>query len=131
MKRRLMLILMAALMVICSVSNTAFAAYQATSLRHGMRGDAVKEIQEALITLGYLKGPADGVFGNKTENAVRAFQKKNKLNEDGVVGPKTKALLLSQANGSGKEENENKNEKERGVRARGSERRARARERGT
>ena len=65
-----------------------------------MHGEEVAQIQQALISLGYLKGTADGVFGNNTENAVRKFQRKNKLTADGLVGTKTKELLLSKASGS-------------------------------
>ena len=98
MKRRLLALLAAAL--ICAVPLSSFAAYQASTLRNGMSGDEVKTIQQALITLGYLRGTADGIFGNNTENAVRKFQKKNKLTADGLVGAKTKELLLSKASGS-------------------------------
>lgn len=38
--------------------------------------------------------PADGIFGNNTHNAVIAFQKKNGLSPDGVVGPATWDKLL-------------------------------------
>ncbi|ELS60977.1 N-acetylmuramoyl-L-alanine amidase [Bacillus inaquosorum KCTC 13429] len=33
----------------------------------------------------------DGVYGPKTENAVKRFQSVNGLNADGIYGPKTKA----------------------------------------
>ncbi len=87
-----------ALLMLFALSSEALAL-QAGTLRNGMRGESVREIQQALITLGYLKGKADGIFGNQTENAVRKFQKKNKLTVDGLVGEVTKKLLLSQAAG--------------------------------
>ena len=34
-------------------------------------------LQQALIDLQYLTGKADGVYGNKTEAAVKEFQRKN------------------------------------------------------
>ena len=98
MKQRVFATLIA--LLICLTPLSSFAAYQSSTLRHGMRGDEVREIQQALITLGYLKGTADGVFGNNTENAVRKFQKKNKLTVDGLVGAKTKELLLSKSSGA-------------------------------
>lgn len=77
-------------------------AYESTTLRNGMRGNEVKELQQALIDLGYLGGTADGIFGNKTENAVRSFQRKNKLTADGLAGLKTRNLIMSKLPGSKK-----------------------------
>ena len=60
------------------------------TLRKGMSGDAVKQLQERLITLGYLAaGSADGNFGTVTAEAVYAFQKANGLMRDGVAGNAT------------------------------------------
>ena len=55
-------------------------AYEASTLYNGCSGEEVRQLQQALIDLGFLKGTADGIFGSKTEDAVRAFQKKSKLN---------------------------------------------------
>jgi peptidoglycan hydrolase-like protein with peptidoglycan-binding domain len=64
-------------------------------LQAGMDGEAVRAMQEELITLGYLAiGKADGDFGNGTREAVEAFQKVNKLDPDGIAGEKTLALLF-------------------------------------
>jgi peptidoglycan hydrolase-like protein with peptidoglycan-binding domain len=49
----------------------------------------VAELQEALIVLGFKIGEPDGIYGGKTVNAVKRFQKKQKLQADGLVGPKT------------------------------------------
>lgn len=65
------------------------------SLRIGDQGEAVKNLQDRLITLGYLKGTADGKFGNATRNAVKAFQRSNKLTSDGVAGASTLGVLYS------------------------------------
>lgn len=55
-------------------------------------------MQNALIKLGY-KLVADGVFGAKTEDAVKDFQRKNKLSADGIVGSQTwSALGITGAN---------------------------------
>lgn len=72
-------------------------AYESTTLRNGSRGENVRVLQQALIDLGYLRGTADGIFGNNTENAVRSFQKKNKLNVDGLAGKKTQEQILRMA----------------------------------
>jgi len=48
-----------------------------TDLRFGSRGEAVRQLQEALMSMGYDVGKntkADGIFGVKTEEAVRAYQ---------------------------------------------------------
>ncbi len=56
-------------------------------------GVSVKALQEALAAAGLDPGPIDGRMGQKTKAAIKAFQKKNSLNADGVVGEKTWALL--------------------------------------
>ena len=63
------------------------------TLRNGCRGDEVKELQTQLILLGYSPGTADGIFGSRTEAAVKAYQADMGLTADGVVGPKTWAAL--------------------------------------
>ncbi len=74
-------------------------------LRLGSDGADVKEMQERLITLGYLSSGADGSFGSKTYSAVAAFQKNNGLAADGVAGSKTFEKLFSSSakRASGKE----------------------------
>jgi len=52
-------------------------------LAKGSSGEAVKQIQQALGI------PADGYFGNQTEDAVKKFQTAQELPVDGVVGPRT------------------------------------------
>ena len=64
------------------------------TLRRGCSGEEVKELQSDLILKGYDPGTADGKFGSKTEAAVKAFQRDNGLTPDGVVGPKTWAVLI-------------------------------------
>lgn len=63
------------------------------TLRKGDKGDNVKTLQKKLKTLGFLQGTVDGDFGPKTEEAVKKFQKNNKLVIDGIVGAKTIAAL--------------------------------------
>ena len=68
-----------------------------TTLRKGMSGEAVLQLQKRLIQLGYLTGEADGKYGRATADAVYNFQKRNGLGRDGVAGPATLALLYSAA----------------------------------
>lgn len=58
-------------------------------LRRGDKNQAVRELQEALKELGHDPGPIDGIFGERTEAAVKAFQKAARIAVDGVVGPQT------------------------------------------
>ncbi len=65
------------------------------TLKNGSTGAEVKKLQQRLKELGYLKGSADGDFGDATEAAVRAFQAQNGLTVDGKAGPATIAKLNS------------------------------------
>ena len=58
-------------MMVFSISAAGFAM---ETMKRGSRGDDVRELQEKLISLGYLDGNADGIYGPKTESAVLAFQ---------------------------------------------------------
>ena len=71
------------------------------TLKVGSKGTEVKELQNRLIELGYLSGKADGVFGSKTAEAVKAFQKASKLTADGVAGVKTLNSLQSAKSSGG------------------------------
>lgn len=62
-------------------------------LRYGNEGEAVITLQAALKARGFDCGAADGEFGTKTLNAVKAYQKKNGLEDDGEVGALTWAKL--------------------------------------
>ncbi len=61
-------------------------------LRFGDRGPDVRQLQEVLNSKGANLG-IDGDFGEKTQDAVKAFQQQNGLKADGVVGPKTSLAL--------------------------------------
>ncbi len=52
------------------------------------------EIQKALKTAGFDPGPVDGYSGTLTISAIRAFQRANNLNVDGIVGRNTSAKLF-------------------------------------
>jgi peptidoglycan hydrolase-like protein with peptidoglycan-binding domain len=55
-------------------------------LRKGTTEPAVRDLQDALEALGHDPGPVDGVFGSRTEDAVRAFQQAKGIAVDGIVG---------------------------------------------
>lgn len=58
------------------------------TLSYGSSGDEVKKLQKALNNAGYSLD-VDGEFGRKTQNAVKAYQQKNGLSVDGIVGVNT------------------------------------------
>ncbi|MFA6384775.1 MAG: peptidoglycan-binding domain-containing protein [Candidatus Omnitrophota bacterium] len=60
----------------------------------------IKEVQSALKNAGYYEGKIDGIKGKGTKKAIKAFQKANGLNADGIVGNKTWEALGKYA-GSG------------------------------
>ncbi len=62
-------------------------------IRKGSRGDAVRRAQENLNLRGFDAGRVDGIFGAKTEKAVRLYQSFRDLAVDGIVGPRTWARL--------------------------------------
>ena len=47
----------------------------------------LRELQSLLNTAGYPTGKPDGMMGKKTRDAIRAYQKKNKLKADGYATP--------------------------------------------
>lgn len=65
------------------------------TLKKNFTGEDVKQLQQALIDLGYLNDAADGTFGTNTEEAVIRFQAVNGLSADGLAGVKTQELLYS------------------------------------
>lgn len=93
------LIVMAFTMLLCvgisTVSPRVETAYAAV-YQQGSKGNAVRTMQQKLKNWGYYKGSVDGIFGSKTKEAVKYFQRKNGLKVDGIVGNQTlKALGMS------------------------------------
>lgn len=113
----LTLVVAFAAIVLFSVQQTSkledAAAYgqdiEAAVLKEGSRGNDVKTVQDKLRRWGYYKGSVDGIYGPKTKEAVKYFQRKNELTADGIVGKKTfEALgMMEQANGSGSQSSNN------------------------
>lgn len=74
-------------------------AYRPT-LRSGSRGEAVTDLQSRLQRAGHDPGPLDGIFGSRTDAAVRSFQRAQSITVDGIVGPQTWGRLLGTAPGT-------------------------------
>jgi peptidoglycan hydrolase-like protein with peptidoglycan-binding domain len=68
-------------------------AKNSTFLTIGSKGEAVKNVQNLLKEQKFYIGTVNGVFDQKTEQAVRKFQKSKGLKVDGIIGPKTLATL--------------------------------------
>lgn len=68
-----------------------------TTLKYGSKGDEVKKLQQGLINAGYDLGRsgADGVYGGRTQAAVRQYQQANGLSVDGVAGQQTLGKLYT------------------------------------
>jgi peptidoglycan hydrolase-like protein with peptidoglycan-binding domain len=65
---------------------------------HSGPSERVREVQHKLNRLGYGAGALDGLFGPRTEAAVRRFQADSGLETDGAVGPQTLRQLHSRIN---------------------------------
>ncbi len=84
MKKLIILLTILAIIIPCNV-------YALSKL--GSTGSEVRNIQTRLKSWGYNIGTVDGVYGTKTEAAVKQFQRNNGLTPDGVAGPATLAKI--------------------------------------
>src|SRR5215213_10662227 len=100
--------LMATLVLLClpgtsiagGASDTSSAPKAGSSLLHYGAGygkahgaPPVREVQRTLRRLGWQPGPADGLYGPRTEAAVTRFQAAARVAADGIVGPRTRRAL--------------------------------------
>ncbi|SDX63171.1 peptidoglycan-binding protein [Salimicrobium album] len=98
--------------------GTATGGKATRTLGRGDKGLDVRRLQKKLIEAGYeMDGHgADSSYGPATEKAVKAFQRDQKLDVDGLVGPKTRAklsaLLLNKAEADKPEKTEKSKEDE-------------------
>ena len=66
-----------------------------SSLSKGKRGEAVKTLQNRLYKLGFFKGVRDGIYGDQTETAVKAFQEHVGIVADGRARVSMQQMLYS------------------------------------
>lgn len=83
--------LLAALLIAAGRSRAETAALNV--LRFGDRGPEVAALQQALRSAGYGPGVVDGIFGPRTEEAVRRAQADLGVTVDGLAGPATMTRL--------------------------------------
>ena len=80
--------------VLISLIQTAAAV----SYKRGSSGSVVSQIQTKLQNWGYYRYDIDGIYGSRTEAAVKAFQTRNGLTADGIAGPATLSALGIRSN---------------------------------
>ncbi|MDO4815661.1 MAG: spore cortex-lytic enzyme [Bacillota bacterium] len=100
--KRKKLILAIALVFAVNILLIALAqSADAAAYKKGSTGPTVTQIQTRLKSWGYYIGSVDGIYGSKTESAVRYFQRTNGLTVDGVAGKQTLAAMgIYEASGS-------------------------------
>ncbi len=82
-------------------SDFVYTDTRETLSKRGSRGSEVRQIQTKLKNWGYYTGNIDGIYGKQTEDAVRRFQRYNKLTVDGIAGPNTlSAMGIQSSSGS-------------------------------
>ena len=91
-----LLVLVVAVMGVGASTTINFQPVQpayAVVYTQGSTGATVKTIQQKLKNWGYYNGSVDGIYGSKTKEAVKYFQRKNNLKVDGIVGNQTLSAL--------------------------------------
>lgn len=96
--RRSRILCLLIVIVIALLSCAPASALNPSTLTVGSKGETVRQLQQALIDLGFLSGKADGIFGKLTKAAVIKFQKANNLEADGLAGKKTQSVLFAARN---------------------------------
>ncbi len=99
LRRRTALVLAAILCMTTIFSAIAETRY--ATLRYGSKGDSVRDMQQALTSLGFDTNGVDGVFGRGTQDAVKQFQRSKGLVADGLAGHLTLTALYASTGGSG------------------------------
>lgn len=84
-----------------SSSSSGSSSSSSSGLKLGSSGSGVRDLQTDLTTLGYYWADITGNFGDKTEAAVKLFQKASGLTQDGVAGKKTLDAIASAIAGKG------------------------------
>lgn len=87
------LVVLTAVLCFSGIISAGDTIAEAAVLKQGSTGTQVKTLQTKLKNWGYYTGNVDGIYGSRTTEAVKYFQRKNGLTADGIVGAKTAAAL--------------------------------------
>ena len=83
-----------------SSSSASSLLNTSLTLQQGTKNDEVLKLQNMLTSLGFYTGNKTGNFGEKTADAVIAYQKSKGLTADGIAGKKTLAAINADYSGS-------------------------------
>ena len=83
-----------------SSSSSSSLLNTSITLQQGSKSDEVLKLQNMLTSLGFYTGSKTGNFGEKTAEAVIAYQKSKGLTADGIAGKKTLAAINADYSGS-------------------------------
>ena len=75
----------------------ALKAVTLTTLGSGMSGDAVRILEDRLVSLGYHLGVADHIYDSLTANSISDFQKRCGFTQTGVADVNTQLRLFDEA----------------------------------
>ena len=100
MERKKAVLVLAVVFALSITAITFVNVANAASYKKGSSGATVSQIQNVLKSRGFYTGAVDGIFGSKTEQAVKSFQRAVGLTVDGKVGTNTlKALGIGGGSG--------------------------------
>ncbi|MCI5955815.1 MAG: peptidoglycan-binding protein [Clostridiales bacterium] len=77
-----------------TVSSISEIGSAPATTREGDSGNNVVKLQQALECLGYYSGAIDGVYGEGTVAAVKKFQRKRNMKDDGIAGSSTIRVIF-------------------------------------
>ena len=90
-----------ALLLVLSLAAALIGIHVSALSKYGSTGGEVTQIQQKLQSLGFYGGSIDGIYGDRTRDAVTAFQRSVGLTPDGIAGSKTLLCLgLSSSSGN-------------------------------
>ena len=92
-ENRKKLILTLAVIFLLNIIMIFFVQEAQAAYKRGSYGSTVRQIQEKLSAWGYYSGDIDGIYGSRTEEAVKKFQRTNGLAADGIAGSATLSAM--------------------------------------